>query len=425
MIAKPRTTNLTSMRQKKEFIPALGTMRAIAAFLVIYGHYSVWVSPFQNEAKGIVQFRIASSTGMTLFFVLSGFVIHYNYARLFSGSSRAGAAFSLAIARIARLYPLYLFFLFAWLVRSHGHLQRFVSDESFRAFVLLHIVGIQAWFPIAYENAIVSNSFFNVSWSISTELFFYLVYPLIFRALSVLRSQRSTISAAAVLCAIMAFGSPATATFLVERWSPLGPSLGFGTTDPGNSFWMWLIYLSPYFRLPEFLLGALMAHLHAQRRATPAHAPSRAEYALPWVALAVILASGSLVFVFPHVPQIAMLEKNFLLAPGLGLLMLSVAGTDTPVSRLLGAGALVWLGEISYSLYLIHPFVPRLIDIPYNAYPMGVVGLVMYAVLLGLSLVFLIAMSWGTYTLIERPGRRIIRRIGGRLLRDPSVQADS
>jgi hypothetical protein len=88
------------------YVPALDGLRGLAAILVAGAHYMTMEGG--APLSDIVQ--TLTGLGMTLFFVLSGFVIHYNYNTTITQPSGLRMFF---VARFARLYPLYiLLFLF-------------------------------------------------------------------------------------------------------------------------------------------------------------------------------------------------------------------------------------------------------------------------------------------------------------------------
>jgi peptidoglycan/LPS O-acetylase OafA/YrhL len=90
--------------QKPE-IPSLTGLRFYAAALVLWAHT---VGAFLVPAD-VPVLRSSSSVGLlgtTLFFVLSGFVIHYNYSSSLS-TLTPRALYSFVVARFARLYPLF------------------------------------------------------------------------------------------------------------------------------------------------------------------------------------------------------------------------------------------------------------------------------------------------------------------------------
>ena len=169
----------------RQDVPALTGLRFVAAFSVLIGHGFSWI--LQNhETPGGVVFWVSqiAGLGMTLFFVLSGFVIHYNYGNLVSKGLRGTAAFFWA--RFARLYPLFLLMMLVYVILSsrtldllNGHPERFGS--ILRALPYF-VFSIHSWvYTLIDGNPLISaiGGGSPITWSISTEWFFYLAYPLI------------------------------------------------------------------------------------------------------------------------------------------------------------------------------------------------------------------------------------------------------
>ena len=103
---------------RRQDIPALTGLRFFAAFSVLIGHGFSWIL-HSHETPGGAIYWISqiSGFGMTLFFVLSGFVVHYNYGNLVTkGRLRGIAAF--LWARFARLYPLFLLMMLVYVALS-------------------------------------------------------------------------------------------------------------------------------------------------------------------------------------------------------------------------------------------------------------------------------------------------------------------
>lgn len=94
--------------QKFSEIPALTGLRFFAAFFVLLAHSLARMLSVPNS---IPQFMLPlqniTAEGMTLFFVLSGFVIHYNYSHKIKKNAKEGIYYFL-VARFARLWPLYI-----------------------------------------------------------------------------------------------------------------------------------------------------------------------------------------------------------------------------------------------------------------------------------------------------------------------------
>ena len=86
-------------------LQCLTGLRGVAAYSVLMAHAAAYAYPgapiIPHYIHGLPYF------GMSLFFVLSGFVIHYNYAGMFRTDGLAAGGKKFFIARFARLYPLY------------------------------------------------------------------------------------------------------------------------------------------------------------------------------------------------------------------------------------------------------------------------------------------------------------------------------
>src|SRR5262245_37453006 len=160
----------------RDEVPALTGLRFLAAFSVLVAHaVSTILASYEAPLNTVYWLRQASGFGMTLFFVLSGFVIHYNYASLITGERRGGVAAYLW-ARFARLYPLFLLMLLVNVLVSSRTFavwagQREGLDSILQALPYF-LISVQSWFyvPIG-DSALVSaiGGGSPLSWSISTE----------------------------------------------------------------------------------------------------------------------------------------------------------------------------------------------------------------------------------------------------------------
>src|SRR5688572_4853849 len=86
----------------KQLGPLTG-LRGVAAYSVLLAHAAHASIPYYDD----LIYQRLSAFGMSLFFVLSGFVIYYNYAESFARESLPSAGWKFFVARFARLYPLY------------------------------------------------------------------------------------------------------------------------------------------------------------------------------------------------------------------------------------------------------------------------------------------------------------------------------
>ena len=169
----------------RDILPLTG-LRFVAAFSVVLAHGLSTILPIEETVVGPVYWlRQASGFGMTLFFVLSGFVIHYNYRGLAAGAGLKGLG-AFLWARFARLYPLFIVMLAVNIVLS-GRFQRFLAGESDGFAGLLSalpyfLLFTQSWFYMLIDGTPLVSAIGGgspLTWSISTEWFFYLAYPAI------------------------------------------------------------------------------------------------------------------------------------------------------------------------------------------------------------------------------------------------------
>jgi len=90
-------------------VPALTGARFVAAASVLLGHFFFAVS--FSDATFNKSMSVIALPGMSLFFVLSGFVLYLNYSHFFVPGNMLSGLREFAVARFARLFPLYFLFM--------------------------------------------------------------------------------------------------------------------------------------------------------------------------------------------------------------------------------------------------------------------------------------------------------------------------
>lgn len=318
--------------------------------------------------------------GVTIFFVLSGFVLTVTYGSVMA-EPRIVSTWNYAVARIARVLPLY------WLVLLLIVVVVFSFDPAPpTAGLWWHFLAIQAWsgdLNLAYAwNA--------PGWSVGVEIFLYAMFPMLILLARVLTSTRTVVIAAIVVVAAMA---AAVIVFHVTGNDELPLS------NPASAH-RW-IYRSPLSRVGDFALGICCALIYARER----HRVNLVK-AAPFVAAAMSM----LILALMMIPQLARSSFSYDLAyavPGAVLVLSLALGPHQGIARFLGSVALVALGELSYAFYLIHEPVggqfQRLGVSPNGFTPVGVTVLI-------LVLLSLIAVSWGLHVSFERPARIFLRK---------------
>ena len=391
------------MTVARDNLDALTGLRFIAAFSIALGHsYAPWLE--------------TTAIGMPLFFTLSGFIIHYVYAEPFA-SGRRGATREFAVARFSRIYPLY-FALLVWsLIR--GPMGPALANSAGLPVLASYLFACWTWWPITLNGDLLLEWYFHISWSVSTEIFFYVAYALVFYRIARIASFRRCLYAVIGFCVgayllfyVLFLTRDLWEGFLLQQF----PFFVARTDNFNGSLYRWVLYISPYARIFEFIGGVLTCQLFRLARAQPA-LMSR----LPSGILALAaLASMSVLFVAfrylgEHNPWLAVgnfsfgaylvsLHMNFLFAAPCYLLIFSLAVGGTVLARVLASRPARFLGDISYSTYLSHPMAPRMlmhlgIDIQ-AAVP-----------LLVATMAIIYAMSWLLYSLVEVPAKRWLRGV--------------
>ena len=214
-------------------MPALTGIRLPLAVWVVTHHISGsgrMLQPVVGASAVVSGFIDAAWVALSVFFAISGFVL----ARRYRAQRWTPAALGrYAVARFARIYPVYLLSLVILLpiitdtLRSDD-----VSVTQGAGLLLNHLLLLQAWhWPAVDWN--------TPAWSLSAEVFFYALAPL---AVQLVRapSWPRVVTAGALACAV-----PLLARLLIE---PLAPKA--------------LLYLG------DFLIGIAAAGAFERLRAT-------------------------------------------------------------------------------------------------------------------------------------------------------------
>jgi len=407
---------------RRQEVPALTGLRFLAAFSVLFAHGLSATFANDQPAQGAVRWLMeASGFGMTLFFVLSGFVIHYNYATLVTEGGRRGIG-AFLWARFARLYPLFLLMMLVYVLVSQRHVAFWTGHpEQFNAILEAlpyFLLSIQSWLYKVIDGGSLIDAIRGGSpptWSISTEWFFYFAYPAVAWVLLRARTVPVIVFAALIWCALWTALSTSIydRTPQIDAWAVAHFGAVAGIQNQQDSFVRWLLYASPYLRIGEFVLGVIMAQLYVALRGRSIGLLENAAGSAVFLAAA---ASVVLITYLAYAPDVAVnlfrqMNMNFALAPSVALLVFCAARYRNAFSRLLTSRPVIALGEASYSIYLVHSIV-LISAVKLNG---GVVHGVAYNVVkLIVLMAIVVAISLVLYAYYEAPARQWLRQRWGR-----------
>jgi peptidoglycan/LPS O-acetylase OafA/YrhL len=260
--------------------------------------------------------------GVSFFFLLSGFILAYNYRPPFSLRR-------FYVARVARIYPVHLCGMLAALVVlavfGGAHWSGVSPAVRFDAFVL-QLTLLQSWTPYPDIHFGINGP----AWSLSDEAFFYAMFPL----------------AALAISRAFAAARPETAIFAAAAlWALLVSSLA----GVHAAFDEWSIYIFPAARFADFAAGMLLGIAFRRTQEDP-RPSSRADPLLLEVSAIGLFFLGAAVTAYA--PQA--LRFSAAMMPFSAALIFIFALQRGPISKLLSARPLVRLGEASYAFYVVH-----------------------------------------------------------------------
>jgi len=298
-------------------LPALTGIRFFAASLVFADH----ILSLPGMAQPPPMF-ILGGFGVAVFFVLSGFILTYNYAQIFNTGVNFKNYGRFIWDRLAKIYPLYLLTLvLAIPIELAGH-HRVWSWGA----LAMQLTLLQCILPLDQLRA---TDHFNVpGWSISCEMFFYLLAPLlIWLGLSGRRPGYAVILGWLVALVLAVTGG--IWAVKVSAW-------------PGR--------FAPA-RVPDFLVGVVTAVCYLK-----GGTPSRTRIHL-CVAGGLFLLALS-IWANGLAPQF--LSLGSLYAPGAALLIYGLAYGQGRIAQFLSHRWIELLGMSSFAFYLIHDLIIRL-----------------------------------------------------------------
>lgn len=347
-------------------LDALTSLRFFLAIGVVFFHFHLGWAYDDMQVTGLFE---RGRLGVDVFFILSGFILTHVYSQ--PASARPIGYLTFLSARIARVFPVHLlalFFVLAMVLAAEWLGQDYRSHQFTAAGFFQTLFLVQAWFPTDKL-----NEWNGPSWSLSAEWFVYLLFPAFAWVVFRLKDRPLVLLALAV------------ALFVgldISYQTIAGKILPHAEENLG------ILRI-----IPEFLGGMGLYHLGRRLSLSPLIARMCALVAVSAFLAALHFSFDDRIIVALAAPLI------------LSLALLSKANVEGPLK----APGLLFLGEASYALYLMHiPLftawrgaVSAVTGVP-SAYKMEI-GEVLLLLLLAVGTSVLV------FALFEKPARRLIR----------------
>jgi peptidoglycan/LPS O-acetylase OafA/YrhL len=315
-------------------IKALTGLRIVAAVWVVLFHFRPMLADVSTDfLDALAPVLNCGAQGVDLFFILSGFVLTWNYLDRMGRSWSMRATAHFLWLRLARVWPVYLVTLHLaalWMIFTlHvGHVPSPETGQFTAISYVRQVLMVQLWFQPFFDG----SSWDGPAWSISAEWLAYLLFGLfvlvIFRMTHATRARSLTVLACAATL-------PPVVLLLVS---------GHFYTP-----WSWLPRI-----VTQFTAGALACAAVRRLRLT-----ARARRVAGYVSLALLAAMVGVLYWFHAHPISGVVENDsggvvdVLFVPLVSALAIGVGS----LPRLLSTRVMVYGGQISFCLYMVHELV--------------------------------------------------------------------
>lgn len=360
---------LKSTTKKPDMLDALTSFRFVAALMVFVWHTHIMGDVLDKYQLGYV--------GVGFFYLLSGFILTYVYFnKIRSGNAERIKKFY--IARIAKIYPMHILTLVASIPLYISTVQAAFPYETKRYFIEnlgINTLLLQSYFP---SNA-VNFSFNGVAWSISVEMFFYAVFPLLIYIIGKYLKELTTNRMFMLIGLVW--------LMMFVAFAPVQSYLDD-----------WRLYIFPLARLPEFIIGILLGLIYLRQQKDKVENVFINKHATK-LELATVAGLVLAILISPVLPQ--SLRFAAWLVPFWAVLVFIFSLQRGAISKILMHKPFVYLGEISFSFYMIHQLVIKYI------YLIGIPSIVISA---ALSFAVTLTVSALLYRYYEEPLRLVSKR---------------
>jgi len=368
----PVRTDATMLTRHRAPLFSLTGLRFFAASYVILFHTRLGSSLVEHGYQHAGRFMMNSYSAVTLFFMLSGFILAYNYRGQIESRQHA---YRFCEARFSRIWPAYAFSLLCSSFPSQ-------TIPSFRL-ALATLGMVQAWNPLHPE---YGNAWNGVCWTLSVEGFFYLAFPAIQVLLDKFKNSQLVWTLVALMLAGVLFNTS-------------------GHNDSARYSGIWWMLPSPIIHLPEFVSGVLLGNLYLSSSSSQGVLPGRGADARSREARLFPASALTYVGLILTVVTLSTAQNRWisLSIPTFGALLYGLAAERSMLGGFLSTKLLILGGEISYAMYLLRTPLHGWI----GAFPALRSNALVNLLYLPLGLV---PLSLFSFYCVERPARQALRR---------------
>lgn len=353
-------------------LPSLTGLRFFAALLVFFFHITLSnspippndpINPFADQELGSFLEMLVSKAGyvgVSFFFVLSGFLLAWSY-KPGEPTTRFWRR------RLLKIFPNHLVM---WVLS----MILFAAAINTPTGIISNLFLVNSFFPDGAVYVAVNPP----SWTLNSELLFYMLFPLIMIPLRRIPGNRLWVWAWIMVAGMIAV--QLVTTYLIPA-TPVSPLTPVSVTQ------FWFGYIFPPSRLFEFVLGSILAMIVLDKRWIPLKM---------WQTLLICVAGYALAMMVPFVYSFNVAT----IIPVAAIICTVAAGDIAGRKTFLASPTMVWLGNISFGFYLCQGVVifygRMLLGNQVYDTPMALLVITGFfvATLLG---------GWALYALVEKP----------------------
>lgn len=214
-------------------IDSLQALRALAFFGIFFSHASFFIA--------------WSALGVSVFYVMSGFLMTYRYEHVELGTSLKGNI-EFSLKKIKKLYPLHILtMIFAILLNAASIIRNGVRVKALIGLIgktVLNITLLQTWVPYSSINVSLNG----VAWYLSVTMFLYFTFPWLKQIIEKKSIRRLCITCGAIL--------------IIEIISCIPFIIVLGNDSP---VYIWFMYCFPVFRLGDFFIGCVLKRVYYEK----------------------------------------------------------------------------------------------------------------------------------------------------------------
>ena len=345
-------------------------IRAVAILLVMIGHVLEYI--YSGEYSFFLSF-LSGFFGVELFFVLSGVLIGKLLIDVFNSDHIQQKLKNFLLRRWMRTLPLYFVMLLVyWFANYYLY-----SDNNQDVALWKYVFFIQNFYK-------VQPTFFGISWSLSVEEWFYVLFPLVLFLIKKINASISTKKL--FIIGIFTF----LIYFLFMRF------LAFPTSN--FTFYEGVRKVA-FFRLDAIVFGILMAFGFEYFK----EIISSKKYQL--LAIGILILIFNQYFIFKNnYSNLYYFNTIYYSVLGLGIALIFPFFKEIKSGKSFLLKPITFISKISYSLYLVHWLVYKFLDLNYFNTISGNIKFVLFFILSFVAAIF-------TYQFIEKPMMKFRNKI--------------